>query len=683
MKNRSTKIVTQIVEKEKVVEKQVVVTATPKPAPKLGAQLIGKLEGPEIITDPTQFPKSFKEAPILADLVKAGKLPTVEKRLPEPDSLLVIKPVHETGKYGGTWRRGFTGPADDQNGHRVAGGDRLLFWHSTKYPQMTPNLARAWKVTEDGRVITVNLRKGAKWSDGAPFTADDIMFWYEDVYKNKDLVPTPSADFSIAGKEGKITKIDDYTVEFRFPDPYPLFEEILGSSLPIFAGHAIHGSRTYGGGFAPKHYMKQFHPKYVSKEELDQKVKDAKIDNWVSLYRLRNNWSVNPGLPVMTPWKTTVAANTPTWVLERNPYYFGVDTDGNQLPYIDKIVMTLAENLEVLNLRAVAGEYDMQARHLDIAKIPLFLQSAEKAGYRFNIDPAQHGADGAFRVNLSYDKDPEIAKWLTNRDFRRALSLGIDRDQINEAIFLGIGTVGSAVVSEENPYNPGPQYRKLWSIYDPKQATDALDKLGLDKKDAEGFRLRTDGKGQLRIEIATIGAAFIQFTKIAEMVKEHWKKIGIQADVVEQERSLSTTRLEANETQIHVWQNDGSDETFLYPANQFPLAVGAATGPEFGKWYQSAGKQGKEPKDPQILKVMEIFRKAPGLPREERFKAGQEAWRIAIDEVWVIGTVGLSGAFMGIRVTSNKMGNVPSRHLNLQAGQTPNISRPATFYFKK
>ncbi|MCL5942582.1 MAG: ABC transporter substrate-binding protein, partial [Actinobacteria bacterium] len=260
---------------------------------------------------------------------------------------------------------------------------------------------------------------------------------------------------------------------------------------------------------------------------------------------------------------------------------------------------------------------------------------------------------------LSFNKDPEIQKWISNRDFRRALSLGIDRDQINETIFLGIGTPGSTVPSDDNPYNPGPEYRKLWSVYDPKQANDMLDKIGLDKKDSDGFRLRTDGKGRLQIEVATVGAAFIQFTQLAEMVKEQWKKIGIWANVVEMERSLWVSRYGANEAHITVWQNDGSDETYLYPGNFLPFGdVGTSLGVEYAKWFASGGKQGIEPKDPAILKGWELFTKAPGQPQEERYRIGKELWKIVADEVWAIGTVGQSGAFMGIRVVKNNMGNL-------------------------
>lgn len=644
-----------------------------------GKDLIGTIEGPTLITDPAQFPKQFSEAPQLAELVKAGKLPPIAERIGQDP--LVFKPLRATGKYGGTWRRGFTGPADGQNGHRVAGGDRLLFWEAAKYPKNVPNLAKDWKVENGGRAITVLLRKGAKWSDGMPFTANDIMFWFDDIYNVKDLVAVKSANLSVNNKPGTIVKVDDFTVQFKFEDPYPMFVDVLGSSISVFAGHAIQGQNNMGG-FAPKHYMQQFHQKYAAPDDLAKKIAEAKVDNWVSLFKLKNTWHLNPDLPVMTPWKTTTPANTPTWTLERNPYYYGVDDKGNQLPYVDKIVMTLAENLEVLNLRAIAGEYDMQARHLDLGKLPVFLENQQKGNYKISLDPASHGADCALMCNQSYEADPEIAKWLTTRDFRLALSHGIDRDQLNETFWLGVGTAGSPVVADDSPYNPGKDYRAKNSTLDVKKANELLDKLGLTQKDSEGFRQRTDGKGRLRIEVQTIGGAFIQFTQICEVIGQQWKKIGIQADVKEVERSLGIKRLNSNELQIYVWQNDGSDNIFLYPTHVLPCTPDSGTGPEFGRWFQSGGSAGKKPTDPQILKVLELLASGSAKEVDERIKIGQEIWKLAVDELWAIGTVGLSPAAIGVRVTSNKMENVPSRQFNVQDGQTPNLSRPSTFFFK-
>src|SRR5438132_5102075 len=314
--------------------------------------LIGKLEGPEVVTDSSKFPKTFREAPQLAEQVKAGKLPPVAERIGQDP--LVIKPLHEIGKYGGTWRGGFTGPADFWNGFRCCSGpDHLMFWDYTG-DKVMPNLARSLEMQDGGRTWLVHLRRGMKWSDGKPFTADDFVFWFEDVYRNKDLVPTPSATLAINGKQGEIQKVDAHTVRFKFPEPYFMLPDVLAGSTDL-AGQMF-GYRALGG-FAPAHYLKQFHPKYVGQADLDKKVKDETFDSWVRMFLFKNDWALNPELPVLSAWKTVTPINTPTWTLERNPYSVFVDTAGNQLPYIDRVVLTLAEKLEVINLRTIAGEY--------------------------------------------------------------------------------------------------------------------------------------------------------------------------------------------------------------------------------------------------------------------------------------------------------------------------------------
>jgi peptide/nickel transport system substrate-binding protein len=638
--------------------------------------LIGTLEGPEVITDTTKFPTSFNEAPQLAELVKARKLPPVAERLGQDP--LVIKPVHEIGKYGGTWRRGFTGPADWSAGVRVAGTDRLVGWDYTGN-RLVPNIAKGWDISDDGRVITIHLRRGMRWSDGQPFTADDFVFWFEDMYLNKELTPTPTPYMATKQGPGELVKVDTYTVQFKFPDPYYALPLVLAGVSPL--GGQAHEGLNARGSYAPAHYLKQFHPRYTSQQDLDKKVKDARFDNWVNLFKARSAWALNPDLPVVSAWKTTVPNNTPTWVLERNPYSIWVDTAGNQLPYIDKIVLSLGENLEVINLRAIAGEYDIQERHLDLAKVPVFLDNQERGNYKLSLDPGGIGTDVALVVNQSYDGDAEIAKWLTHTDFRRALALGINREQLNETFWLGLGVPGSAVVSEASRYNPGPEYRRRWSTYDPQKANEMLDAIGLDKKDSEGYRLRSDGKGRLRIEIQTF-VGFFQFTQICEMIREQWKKIGIQADVKEHERSLAYRRRDANEHQIHVDVHWGTENMFSHSMGTlFPFDATSAVGPLYGKWYASRGATGKEP-PARIREVMEAYREAFSVPEQEHIELGKKVWRIATEEQWTIGTVGLSPAVMGVRVAKVTIGNMPSRQFNGSTTLSPGQSRPETFFFK-
>lgn len=647
-------------------------------AQKLGA-LVGKMEGPEVVTDVAKLPKTLKEAPELATLVKAGKLPPVRERLGEDP--LVIKPVHEIGKYGGTWRRGFTGPGDLWNGVRTASGpDNLLFMDYTGNT-VVPNIAKGWEFVDGGRTIVLRLRRGMRWSDGHPFTADDIAFWFQDVYQNKELNPTPSVVMTVAGKPGIVEKVDQYTVRFKFAEPYFLFPEVLAGATPL-GGHALRG-REGMGGYAPAHYLKAFHPKYAGKDDLDKKVKASGFNNWVNLFKVRNDWSLNPELPTVSPWKTTVPANKPTWVLERNPYSIWVDTDGNQLPYIDKVVLTLAENLEVLNLRAIAGEYDMQERHLDFSKLPVFVENQQKGGYKVYLDPVQW-YDMALFFNMSYEADPEIAKWFRNSDFRRALSLGVNRDQINETFWLGTGTPGAYVPADENRYNPGPQYRKLWATYDVAKANQMLDTIGLAKKDSAGYRLRSDGKGRLRIELQTAAGQFLPFTQIGEVIKQQWEKIGIQIDLKEVERSLSFTRSAANEVQLATYSVDGSDRLFTFPVFVFPydVTVSSGHGPLYAQWFHSGGTQGKEP-PARMREMMDKWKRAVSLAEAERTKLGKEIWAIAADEVYVMGIVGLGAANSGLRVAKANLGNVPARLYNTPDAKNPVIIRPQTLFWKR
>jgi peptide/nickel transport system substrate-binding protein len=649
--------------------------AAAPPVAKAGASLIGKLEGPSLVTDPAQFPKSFKEAPMLAELVKAGKLPPVEQRVSQDP--LVIKPLHGIGKYGGTWRRGFTGPGDTSNAHRAAQNDKLLYFDYTG-TKLVPNIARGWEVSQDGRTTTLMLRRGMKWSDGAPFTADDFMFWFEDVYQNKDLVPTPLNSMTINGKPVRIEKGDEAIVRFVAPDPYYALPNVLAAVLNL--GHHTRFGRDNWGGFAPAHYLKQFLPKYAGQADVDKLAADEKHDGWVNMFKFKNDSTRNPDLPVLAPWKTTSPITTPNFVLERNPYSVWVDTEGNQLPYIDKVQMTLAENLEVLNLRAIAGEFDEQARHIDISKLPVLIENQQRGNYTIRLDPSAQGADVGLFCNQSFDKDPEIAKWLTNREFRIALSHGFDREQINETFVLGLAQTGSAAPGEDTLFFPGPEFKTLHSTLDVKKANELLDKIGLTKKDAEGYRLRTDNGQRLRIELTTY-IGFLPFTRMAEMIREHWKQIGIQGDVLEQERSLTVRRVQGNEHQIYFDTQWGTDNVFGHTPLFFPYDRTSPTGPQLGVWFSSAGTQGIEP-PPRMRELMDKYRKAFGVPDEERIKLGKEAVGISLDELWIIPVVSNSPASQGVRVVKNNVGNVPERVWNSAVSDNPMIGHPETYFFK-
>ena len=630
------------------------------------------IEGPDIILDEAMWPTEYSEAPMLADMVAAGDLPPVEERLPEDP--MVIKPLNEIGKYGGTWRRGFTGPADGENMMRINNSSRLLAWdYSGSY--IVPSLLAGWDIQDEGRKYILYLRKGAKWSDGMPFTADDFLFWYEDVALNPDIFPSPPPEMVIAGEPGLMEKIDDYTISYTFKESYPLFLDILAGHNMVAA--APEGSLgTGGGGYAAKHYMSQFLPKYSSEEEVTAKAKELGFESWLDMYLFHSYPARNPDLPVMSPWVTERPVIDPIWSMKRNPYYWAVDTEGNQLPYIDEIVINLAEDREVLLLRALAGEIDFQGRHISISRLPVLIENMETGDYRVDIGRGFCHSAG-FHFNHSYDGDAEVQKWIRNVEFRRALSIGIDRDQINEAYFLGLGVGGSVMCSPDLPSTAGEEFVTRWATHEPDQANEMLDAIGLTEKDDEGFRLRTDGSGErLRIEIGMVAGGN---EPIAEMVKDHWKDIGIWADLKAQERSLFETEARANKHQIGIWGNGGASQLWLYPRHVLPVNTNEAyMGPEIARWFVSGGEDGMAPPYPEMERALELFRKGASVSAEERNKIGQEIWSLVVDQVWTIGTVGQSA---GVAVTKNNMGNVPRRGCPAQHCRTPASGHPPTWFF--
>ncbi|MEE8046266.1 MAG: ABC transporter substrate-binding protein, partial [Dehalococcoidia bacterium] len=394
---------------------------------------------PFITTDPqggniwpsivlNNVPSSFQEAPMLAALVASGDLPPVEERL--PTNPLVISPADGIGKYGGTWFRAFTGPADGQNMERPM-KDHLLYF-DTGMTDVQPNIAESWTVNADATVFTFTLRTGLKWSDGNDFTTEDIMFWYNQMLLNDEINPTTPAWAVHGGSTLLYEAIDDVTFRVTAAKSYGLFIPLIASV--IVAGPHTRGD-SGGGGYAPSHYLQQFHPDFVGLATATANAEAAGFDNWSNYFLNRNHANANPDSPMMTAWRVTQSINTSEWAFERNPYYWAVDTDGNQLPYMDKVVLTLAENLEVLNLRAIAGDFTVMGRHIDIAKLPVFLENATAADYRVQFWKQPQSGIANISFNESWDGDAELASFLQNVEFRRALSMGLERDQINEVFF--------------------------------------------------------------------------------------------------------------------------------------------------------------------------------------------------------------------------------------------------------
>jgi len=386
--------------------------------------------------------EKFNEAPALRTKVAAGELPPVEERLPrEP---VVMIPVEEVGQYGGTWKRGWTGPSDASGLTGKLMKQQLIKWNR-EATKIIPNIAKGWEVSEDRRVYTFYLREGMKWSDGEPFTADDYVFYHDDYLLNKEVYPVYPQFLMAGGEPAKVEKVNDYTVRFRFATPYVNFlETIMGQY----------------GLYAPKHYLKQFHPRYTSMDELEKMMKEEGFTSWSQLYlskRPANHGEVyNPDLPCIWAWIPVNDLTTQRFIMERNPYFWKVDTEGNQLPYIDRVANELVESTEMIVFKAMSGELDFQARHIMFKDYVLFKENEEKGDYRVLVWEAVDGGNPHLKLNLTC-KDPVLRKIFEDKRFRFALSLAINRPEINEFCWLGMAKPRQASITPTGRY-----YSREW-----------------------------------------------------------------------------------------------------------------------------------------------------------------------------------------------------------------------------
>jgi peptide/nickel transport system substrate-binding protein len=605
--------------------------------------------------DAAPSPKGLKEAPMLQELVKAGKLPPLEERLPEDP--LICTPIEEIGQYGGTWRRAFRGVSDYHAYGRV-NYEPILRWPRDPRDAIQPGIASAWEFSEDGKVITLFLRKGIKWSDGAPFTVEDIIFWWEYIELDPELSINPHAEYMVNDKPMELEKVDDYTIRLRFDAPNGLILRML----------AFHGNQwplnfERFGFFAPKHYLTEFHPK-LNKEMADYTLFNEKVDDY------------NPERPTLTPWPVSewgTGANK--LVAGRNPYYWKIDPEGQQLPYIDEVRLDLVENNEVINLKAIQGEIDMQTRGLDINKFSLFKENEAEHDYRTFLWEPGAGSHLVFFFNQSYSSDPVLQEIFQNKDFRVAMSMAIDRATINEVTYLGLAEARSELVVPGSAYYQ-EDIKTLYTEYDPAKAEEILDGLGL-TKGADGWRVRPDGKPlEILIETQNTGSGLDPI----QIATENWQAIGVKADFKTMERSLYWTRATGNEVQVATWGTDRGLEPFVDPIYVFPFDERSWMGPAYGIWYKSKGAKGEEPPE-HVKQAMDLFDMfSVTVDPDEQIKIGKEIIRYTAELAWVVSTVGGSPSPC---VVKNNFRNVPEKYVADWIFMSPGNLDPCHFFFKQ
>ena len=598
-----------------------------------------------LLMSTTAWAVDYHESPILDAAVAAGTLPPVAERLPADP--VVITPVSEIGTYGGTARVMHSSTEEFGDATSVVSMEALMRLNSADGATIEPNLAEKWEWSNDDKTLTVTLRKGLKWSDGVPFTSADVVFWWEDEMSNTELNPTMPGDFMAGGEPMKVTAVDDQTFKFDFVAPNHLFELWL----------ATDGYQSQI--FQPAHYMKQFHPKYADPAKLTEMAKAAGFATWAELYANKALTgdvfgTLNFDTPVMRAFKPVSTAGGRT-LLERNPYYFKVDTAGNQLPYIDAVDLTLVQNPEVYTLKASSGEVDLALENTTITQMPVFLENQEKGGYKVLEYNTAFSSIANMMLNQTV-VDPDKRALFQDIRFRTALEIAVNRTEINDLVFFGLGTPMQLSILPVGGRCWDEAVSKINTQYDPEGAKKLLDEIGM-KYDGQ-YRTLPNGKPFKLTLTYWPGEGGEAKRKIVELSQTYFRAIGIDFDVREVERSLYFEFTTSNQHDMGLWHADSASDPLwvtgpkIVPARQRHGAFATL----WATWFETHGEKGEEP--PQDMKdAIAAWQKAKSIGTPEALVEGCKAVvKANAVGAWTIGTV---GAFPQPLIISNAMHNVP------------------------
>lgn len=562
------------------------------------------------------------ESPMLTERVDAGDLPALEERLPaEP---MVVEPWDGPGAFGGTLHRAQTDVADAGVMQSFAGVG-LLEW-DWEADAAVPSIAAEFEKNDTNTQFTFRLREGMKWSDGEPFSSEDLMFTITDYLSNESTIPTAPFWFSDGGNTRPSAEApDELTLVITYTEPFSLFEKYM-----------CHPAVSYQF-LKPKHYLSQFHPDYADPDEVEAATSEAGFDSWDQYFADRDNWWTNPERPVLGAYLVTSPANAQsgTAELERNPYYWKTDPDGRQLPYVDDIqVQVLAQ--DALDLRAANGDLDFQGHFLGYNTAQVYLQNAESKGFEMlRWQPV--GTLASMCLNLSH-QDEVLRELFLDVDFRRALSLGIDREEMNATLVGGLGTIAQPVATENSDYYVEGTGQNAIE-FDPDQANQILDDLGL-TLGSDGVRQRPDGDPLALVIMFVESSAGISPADAYGMVQRNWADLGVTLDLRPVDGGLYGELRGANDFDI-----DGTtiptDDFDLEPVWFIPTAANSHSAPGYGGWYASAGAEGIEP--PQEIKdLMDLWDDLRTAETDEdRIAAGQAITSQHEEKIYAIGLVGL------------------------------------------
>lgn len=595
--------------------------------------------------------------------VEAGDLPPVNERIPDVPIIVDLEAKgREFGQQGGTLSTMVTRSKDIRQ--MVVYGYARLVGYNENY-ELVPDLLGSFE-NENNRKFTLRLRPGHKWSDGAPFTSADFQYWWDNVANNPLLSPAGPPDFlRIEGELPKVSFPDELTVVYEWQNPNPNFLQTLAQARPPFI-------------FRPSHFLRDYHGDFADPAALAEKVEDARVKSWAALHNKRDNMYKfdNSDLPTLQPWINASAGKKIRHNFVRNPYYHRIDSNGVQLPYIDIVEMEIVAP-GLVAAKSNAGEVDLQGRGLDFRDTSILKKGEADGNYKTNLWQTGVASQIAIYPNLNY-ADPTWRKIMRDVRVRRALSLGIDRKTINQALYFKLAKPGSMTVLPASAFFK-QERRDAWAAFDPETANALLDEAGLDKRDGNGIRLLPDGR-PMEIVIETAGERQ-EVENALQIVTDTWREIGVKLVMRPLDRDILRNRVYAGSTMASVWfgWDNGIPQTYTSPDYLAPRHQEFLAWPKWGQHYQTNGDVGEAPDIPAAQRLMELALDWDRADTDEqRAAAWNEMLDIHSEQLFGIGILAESPQPI---VVSNRMRNVPKKGLwAWDPGAHFGVHRPDEFF---
>ncbi len=589
--------------------------------------------------------RATSEPDFLRPYLRAQTLPVLGERIPKnPRRVNLAAMGRESGKYGGTARM-LIGSQKDIRYMTINGYSRLVGYD--EHLQFQPDILESFDVQE-GRIFTFKIRDGHRWSNGSYLTAEDFRYTWEDVILDKDLRKGGVQRELLAdGKPPVFEVLDELTVRYTWSAPNPDFLPGLAAASPIIL-------------LLPSAYMRHFHKKYQDEFRLSALMKQYRAKKWADLHikMSRQYRPENPDLPTLDPWVNRTAPPAEQFVFERNPFFHRVDENGLQLPYIDRFLLNISSS-EIIPAKTGAGESDLQSTGVDFSDYAFFKDSEKRYPVKVNLWKRTEGSRIALLPNLNCsDKVWRDLFWDVR--VRRALSLAIDRHEINMVSFYGLGTESADTILPESPLFK-PEYASAWASHDPDQANALLDEVGLTQKNSAGVRLLPDGR-EAQIVIETAGESTLE-TDVLELIKDHWMKIGFSLFIKTSQRDVFRSRAMGGDLMMSMWNGleNGVPTADMNPARLAPSADDQLQWPVWGMYYLSLEQNGHAPELPEAAKLVELlkeWRRTVNTP--ERTRIWHEMLDIYTQNVFSIGIV---NATLQPVLHSSRLRNVPEKGL--------------------